>query len=77
MASITKTDDGWHAFVCVGGKRRSKRFPGRAQAADWANRIERQLRDGAADGPAGDHTFAEALERYEREVSPTKKGARW
>jgi integrase len=77
MASITKTDDGWHAFVCVGGKRRSKRFPGRGQAADWANRMERQLRDGAEDGPAGDHTLAEALERYEREVSPTKKGARW
>jgi len=77
MASITKVDDGWHAFVCVGGRRRSKRFPGRAQAADWANLVERQLRDGAEDGPASDHTFAEALERYEREVSPTKKGARW
>jgi integrase len=77
MASITKEEDGWHAFVCVDGKRRSKRFPGKNQAADWANRIERQLRDGDEAETGHSHTLADAMERYEREVTPTKKGARW
>ncbi len=77
MASIIKEQDGWHAFVCIGGKRRSKRFPGKGQAADWANRIERQLRDGEGAGGGGRHTLADAMERYDREVTPNKKGARW
>jgi hypothetical protein len=77
VSSLRKGDGGWRAEVCVGGKRRSKRFPGRSEALDWANRIERQMRDGAEIGPVSGRSVADALERYEREVSPTKKGARW
>ena len=77
MASITKAEGGWHAFVCVGGKRRSKRFDGKSKAQDWAAGIERQLKDGESTGMANGRTVADALERYEREVTPAKKGARW
>ena len=77
MASIRKDGKGYRAQVFVGGKRRSKRCGSRGQARDWATRTELQLRDGAdGRGPPG-LTVADALERYEREVSPRKKGGRW
>jgi integrase len=77
MASIVRAGSGWRAFVAIGGIRKSKRFDGKAAASDWANKIERQLRDGDESSSATGRTLADAMERYERDVTPTKKGARW
>jgi integrase len=78
MASIRHVGDMWRADVCVDRKRFSRRFPGRAQARDWALKIEQELRWGCGEPEAASgRTVADALKRYEREVSPTKKGARW
>lgn len=75
MASIQKHKRGWRAQVAVKGNRRSKVFPTRQEARDWAAGEEIRLRGGAKAAAAV--TFGEVMERYAREVSPTKRGHRW
>lgn len=62
-----KTPDGTHY--------RSATFPKRAQAQVWMGRAEEEYRQGRVS--VSDKTLADALKRYEREVSPTHRGARW
>ncbi|PHO01963.1 integrase, partial [Rhodobacteraceae bacterium 4F10] len=75
MASIKKHNRGWRAQVDRKGVRKSKVFPTRQQAKDWAARIEFEILNSAE--IAGDITFGEMLDRYGREVSNFKRGARW
>lgn len=75
MASIQKHSKGWRAQVARRGKRLSKVFPTRQEAKDWAARQEYLILN--AEKVAAQGTFGELLERYEREVSPGKRGARW
>lgn len=72
MASIIKRGDSWRAEVYVRGKRASKTFRTRQEARQWAARQEALL-----DQPPGRETFRAVLERYRRDVSPTKRGAIW
>lgn len=73
MASIIKRGDSWRAEVYVRGRRTSKTFRTRAEAKQWAARQETILEN----HKPGRETCREVLERYGREVSPTKRGGRW
>ena len=75
MASIRKDRGKWRAEIYRRGIRKSKSFPTKQQAKDWAARTEYLLDNGAT--VAARMTFGEVLERYAREVSPGKRGHRW
>jgi integrase len=75
MATIRKNGKKWVAEVRVKGAYRSKTLPTKQEAQRWALDFEQQL--GKYPAVAISHTMREAMERYAREVSPTKKGARW
>jgi integrase len=76
MASITKRGDKWRALVKKNGQRVSKTFATKAEANLWAASAEVELSN-TQSGKIPDKTFADLLDRYEREVSPTKRGHRW
>lgn len=73
MAYIRKYRDGWRAEVQRNGRRMSKVLPTKREAQAWA--LEQEAK--AAEVRHGWHTFAEAAERYEREITTKKKGAKW
>lgn len=75
MASIAKHGKGWRAMVARQGVRRSKVFASKAEAKDWAAREEYNILH--ADTIKSRETFGAVMERYAREVSPGKRGARW
>ena len=76
MATILKMANGkWQAQVARKGVRKSRVFPSRQEAKDWAARQEyiilnkRQIEEKT--------TFGSLCLRYAREVSPLRKGERW
>lgn len=75
MATFRKVGKGWRAEVARLGVRRSKVLPTKAEAKDWAAREEFLILSGA-EGKSP-MPFGDVLDRYAREVSPRKKGARW
>ncbi len=75
MASIRRHGRGWRAEVSRRGVRRSRVFPTRQAAKDWAARQEYEILH--HDEVAAKTTLDEVLERYAREVSPRKRGHRW
>jgi len=75
MASIRRHGKAWRAEVALKGVRKSKVLPTKTEAKDWAARQEHLIRNGQA--LASHQLFAEVLDRYAREVSPSKRGARW
>lgn len=75
MASIIKHKKGYRAQVARKGVRKSKVFPTRQEAKDWAARAEYEITHAPEVAALG--TFGDAMDRYAREVSPQKKGARW
>ncbi|AFC85932.1 tyrosine-type recombinase/integrase [Frateuria aurantia] len=73
MASIFKHGKRWRAQVLIKGQRKSKVFVTKAQASAWA--IEQEaVSSGRATIP---RLVSDALERYEREVAPTRGAGRW
>lgn len=74
MASFRKRGDKWQAMVVRQGVRTSKSFPTKAAAKDWAARQEYLILNGQMNRPG---TVRELFDRYAREVSPSKRGARW
>lgn len=77
MAAISKLPSGlWRAQVARNGARRSKSFPTKSAATQWAAATEAELMAGKR-GSYPRKTVAQALERYGIEVSPSKPGARW
>jgi integrase len=75
MASLRQTKSGWRAEVFRRGIRRSKTFPSKQEAKDWAARTEWEiLNRKALDAKL---SLGDVFDRYAREVSPTKRGARW
>lgn len=75
MAYITKLKTGWRAQVARQGVRTSKMFPTKAAAQAWAAVEEAAiLTEQQAKYPS--KTLADALDRYEAEVSAHKRGAR-
>lgn len=79
MATITKRGPyQWRAQVRRHGyPAQSKTFNTKAEAEAWANMIESEMARGVwvSRGEAEATTLQEALSRYEREVSPAKKGS--
>jgi integrase len=76
MATFRKMESGkWRAEVARGGKRTSKVLPTKAAAKEWASRQEYLIVN--EDAIMAGSTFGELLDRYSREVSPKKRGARW
>lgn len=75
MASFRKDKGKWRAEVFKRGIRKSKSFPTKQEARDWAARTEYLIDNGEVS--ASRTTFGEVLDRYAREVSPTKRGQRW
>jgi integrase len=73
MAYIRKHGDGWRAEVQRNGRRASKKFPTKREAQQWALEQEAQAKAISH----GWHTFTQAADRYELEVTPAKKGAKW
>ncbi|MET3602142.1 site-specific integrase [Martelella mangrovi] len=79
MATIRKLRGRWQAQVRRRGlKPRCKSFDSKTDAEKWARDLEAQIdRFGAAPDTRllEVTTFGDLLERYQREVSPTKRGA--
>src|SRR5690625_961250 len=77
MASIQKTATGYRAQIKLQGVRDSRVFPTRREAVEWAARRETEIRD-AKTKPLGEQrTLRDALRKYAKNVSPTKRGKRW
>jgi integrase len=74
MASFRKRGDKWQAMVARQGVRVSQTFPSKAAAKEWAARQEYLIATGGINRPG---TLRELFDRYAREVSPSKRGARW
>lgn len=76
MASFHRTENGkWRALVARKGKRKSKTFRTKQEAKDWAARQEYVILN--KDDVDSKTSFGDMLDRYAREVSTRKKGARW
>ncbi|MCD9146584.1 tyrosine-type recombinase/integrase [Pseudophaeobacter flagellatus] len=75
MASIRKLKSGYRAEIARRGIRKSKVFPTKQEAKDWAARAEYEILHG--DKIAAKLALGELFDRYAREVSPSKRGHRW
>lgn len=75
MASILKHGKKWRALVARKGIRKSKTFATKREATDWAARQEYEIQN--AEAVASALPLKEVFDRYAREVSTTKRGARW
>ena len=82
MANITKRGKAWRALVRRRGQPAiSRTFNSYADAEAWAATTEAEILAGRrpvdAAATADGQTVADLLARYAREVSPSKRGARW
>ena len=77
MASYTKTVNGYRAFVELKGVRKTKSFPTKREAVEWASAEESAIRSSGAQPTGSKHTLRQALEKYRDEVSTRNRGARW
>lgn len=76
MATFRKVAGGYKAEVCVQGIRKSKTWPTKTEAKNWATQAEFELGQ-QAKGTSITHTLGDVFKRYSAEVSQLKKGARW
>lgn len=76
MAYIEKTSKGWRAHVARLGIRESQTFPTKTAADRWATKREADIL-ARKRGDLPRMTVADALDRYELEVSSRKKGEAW
>lgn len=81
MASVTPHGKKFRASIFrttdTGVVRKTKVFATKPAARAWANKIEAELDADASGAIPADKTFGDLLDRYAREVSVTKAGARW
>lgn len=78
MASYRKMKSGWRAEVCVKGVRDSAVRDTKVEAKAWADKREYELKQGVGSpGVASGRTVNDVFDRYLREVSKFKKGAKW
>jgi integrase len=79
MATLEQRESGWWQAKVrrKGYKPQSKTFEKYAEAEAWARDIENQMDRGifVSRAEAEQTTVREALERYQREITPRKKGA--
>lgn len=77
MATFRKRGKKIYAEISVHGRRKSKSFDTKTEAKIWAAEAERLLRIETEKGIDTTLTVEDMLKRYQAEVSPQKKGARW
>ncbi len=78
MATFQKRSGNWRAIITKKGyPRQTKTFDSKAEAEAWAAVMESEMARGVFVDrtEAESTTLADALDRYEREVTPNKKGA--
>lgn len=78
MATFRKRSGNWQAMIRRDGyPYQSRTFDTKADAEKWAREVEKEMDHGTfvSRKEAEQTTLAEALDRYEREVTPRKKGA--
>jgi integrase len=75
MAAFRKRSSGWRAEVCIKGIRTSATFTTKREAQAWASQEETRLREESS-GKVPKKPFRDLLERYSREVSSKKRGAK-
>jgi hypothetical protein len=76
MATFRKRGNKWRVEIARQGIRRSETFESKQAAVAWAARQEAEIMAGVR-GEVPNLTVKALLERYRKEVSPAKKGARW
>lgn len=76
MATYNNRNGRWRVQIIVNGTRKSKTFPTKSHAQAWVRMMERDNADINV-GLTPNKTVKNALERYDREVSVDKGGARW
>lgn len=80
MANFKKVGNVWRAQVArsLNGKsiRKSATFSTKAEASVWAANLEAEILSNKH-GLIPNKTFGDLLDRYARDVSPSKKGKRW
>ena len=76
MASYTKRGDKWQVRLTLQGKYACKTFQTKGQARAWVADVEAQIHQGIAPVKSK-NTLVDAFDRYIKDVSPTKRGARW
>ena len=79
MATFQKRQGKWRVIIRRKGfPLQTKTFALKSQGEEWARNIERQMDTGRPmTGVVSKDTVKEIFEKYARDVSPTKKGARW
>jgi integrase len=73
MATIIKKGDGWQAQIAKRGIRKAQTFATKGAAKAWATQMEAEIMAGFR----GDNTgkrLIDAIERYESELLPSRKG---
>lgn len=76
MASFRKTKTGWRVEVCIKRVRDSATFDTKAEAREWADKREEEIKSGRDVG-SEDRTVADIFNRYAREISVKKRGRKW
>ncbi len=75
MATIRKRGESWRVEIAKKGIRKSATFSTKTEATKWALFIESQI-DAGEYSPVPKMTFAELIDKYVEEVTPSKGGAR-
>lgn len=75
MAHYRKQGKGWRAEVARNGVRQSGTFATKAEAVGWATKVEAEIM-ATRRGQFPRKTLADAIDRYEREISRHKGGRR-
>lgn len=76
MATIIHRKDKWRVQIRMKGVSRSATFVRASDAKAWAARTESQIMDGIQGNAPKNTIFADLIQRYLSEVTPSKRGAR-
>lgn len=77
MASYQKRGKSWFVQVRKKGVTKCSTWPTKAQAQAWAAQTEIEILSKDDKPSLPDKTLLDAIERYEAEVTPKKRSARW
>ncbi|QDJ13050.1 integrase [Mergibacter septicus] len=75
MATFIKTKTSWKAQIRKKGISKSKNFRTKAEAQNWAYKLEMEIESGKYDA-IPNLPFSHLIEKYLREITPTKRSAR-
>jgi hypothetical protein len=76
MATFLKRGKSWFVQVRKKGITKCSTWPTKAQAQAWATKTEAEILYGEKSS-LPEKTLLDAMERYEKEVTPKKRSARW